>query len=81
MVKYQNQNSSDGFSTVTNQTSTSQTYSSLALERWFEVTLPLTFFTVIAAIYFYRKYVKHTEFKAGVIDTLPFYYKSCLGRS
>lgn len=76
VVKYQNQN--NDLSTVTNQTS-SQSYSGLALERWIEVTFPLTFLTVVAAVYFYRKYVKHTEFKAGIIDSLPFYYKSCLG--
>jgi hypothetical protein len=77
VVKFQNQNS-NGFSSLTNQTS-SQSYSGLALERWIEVTFPLTFITVIAAVFFYKKYVKHTEFKAGLIDSLPFYYKSCLG--
>jgi hypothetical protein len=73
VVKYQNGNNdlSNGF----NQTS-STSFSLVALERWLEVTFPLTLITIVVAVYFYKKYVKHAELKAGVIDSLPFYYKS-----
>jgi hypothetical protein len=53
VVKYQSSTDSNG--------TFDETYSPLAMQRWFEITLPLTLFTfIIAGLMLSQKQVKHT---------------------
>ena len=65
VVKYQNQSSSG------NGTS----FSPVAMWRWLQVTLPLTFITCIIAYYLYRKSIKRVEAVTGIAGALPLYHK------
>lgn len=49
VVKYQNQNQNSGNSTQDNQGTSNGSFSSIALQRWIEVTVPLTALTLLVA--------------------------------
>lgn len=67
-----NNNNSNGNSALSNQDSGNSTsFSNIALERWLEVTLPLTFVTIVLAIYLYRKSVKALAAAAKL--EIPYY--------
>ena len=63
IVKYQNPNN--------NSTSSGSYFSSLALQRWLEVTLPLTLITLTVAAYFLRRSIKRMKQEIGVTGVLP----------
>jgi hypothetical protein len=78
VVKYQNQNNNNS-SSSSNLTSSDlgsgngTSFSSVAMERWLEVTLPLTFVTVVIAVLLYRKSVKRMAAIAQV--EIPYFEK------
>lgn len=57
MVKYQDQDQNQGPSSV----SQNQSFSSLALKRWLQVTIPLTALTLLGAWSTYRLYTASTQ--------------------
>lgn len=77
VVKYQSQTGTSN-DTVLNQPN-STSFSSLAMERWLEVTLPLTVLTLGAAIYFFNRYVRKAKEEVGAALNLPMFYKTTLG--
>ena len=68
VVKYQEQNN--------NSTSTGGYFSSIALQRWLEVTLPLTVVTLAVAAFFLQRSIKRMKKVAGATDMLPLHEKS-----
>jgi hypothetical protein len=75
VVKYQNQNGS-GNSSSGNQLSNGS-FSNVALQRWLEVTLPLTLITIVGAVYFFKRAgdkVEGEEFQREDLELLPLYW-------
>jgi hypothetical protein len=72
VVQYQN-NSSNNNSAPGGDQRNSSSFSLLALERWLEVTLPLTLITLVLAYYFFKRSVKKVKDMAEIAETLPLY--------
>jgi hypothetical protein len=74
VVQYQN--NSNNNSAPGGGQGNSASFSLLALERWLEVTLPLTLITLVLAYYFFKRSVKEVRDMAEVAETLPLYVVS-----
>lgn len=76
VVHYGNQGS-NGNSTLTGgqEGNNATSFSPLALMRWLEVTIPLTFVTIVVAYYLYRKSLKRVEAITGHPGALPLFHK------
>jgi hypothetical protein len=70
VVQYQNNNNN---SAPGGNQRNSSSFSLLALERWLEVTLPLTLITLVLAYYFFKRSVKKVRDIAEIAETLPLY--------
>ena len=79
VVHYQNQsqdNSSSSSSSLNSHHSDGETsFSTIAMERWIEVTLPLTLVTVLIAWYLYHKSKQRIEKVTGISGALPLFRK------
>jgi hypothetical protein len=79
VVHYQNQsqnNNDSGSSTLNSTQSGGETsFSTIAMERWIEVTLPLTLVTVLIAWYLYHKSKQRIEKVTGISGALPLFHK------
>jgi len=73
VVQYQNNNNSNNNSAPGGNQRNSSSFSLLALERWLEVTLPLTLITLVLAYYFFKRSVKKVKDMAEIAETLPLY--------
>jgi hypothetical protein len=73
VVQYQNNNSNNNNSAPGGDQRNSSSFSLLALERWLEVTLPLTLITLVLAYYFFKRSVKKVKDMAEIAETLPLY--------
>jgi hypothetical protein len=73
VVQYQNNNNSNNNSAPGGNQRNSSSFSLLALERWLEVTLPLTLITLVLAYYFFKRSVKKVRDIAEIAETLPLY--------
>ncbi|RDW91278.1 hypothetical protein BP5796_02443 [Coleophoma crateriformis] len=71
VIKYQNQNDDSIVSESSESQQFKGAYSDIALQRWFEVTIPLTLVTLTLGYYFYRRASKKSK-----EDVLPFYSDS-----
>jgi hypothetical protein len=76
VVQYQNNNSSNNNSAPGGDQRNSTSFSLVALERWLEVTLPLTLITVVLAYYFFKRSIKKVRNMAKIAETLPLYVVS-----
>jgi hypothetical protein len=72
VVQYQN-NSNNNNSAPGGDQRNSTSFSLIALERWLEVTLPLTLITLVLAYYFFKRSVKKVRDMAEIAETLPLY--------
>jgi hypothetical protein len=78
VVHYGSQNNnSPANSTVANSQASNNitSFSSLAMERWIEVTLPLTLVTVLIAWWLYEKSKKRIQQITGFEGALPLHQK------
>ena len=75
VIQYQNNNNSNNNnnSTLGGDQKNGASFSLLALERWLEVTLPLTLITLVLAYYFFKRSVKKVKDMAEIAETLPLY--------
>ena len=71
VVKYQNQGGGGNSTSTDGQKGDGTSYSSVAMMRWLEVTIPLTFITVVVAYCWYRRTLKRMADVAGIAGALP----------
>lgn len=74
VIKYQNQGSSGNSTLPGPQEGDGTSFSSIAMMRWLEVTIPLTVLTIVVAYLWYRRTLKRVVDLAGMAD-LPLYHK------
>lgn len=71
VVKYQNQGGGGNSTSTDGQKGDGTSYSSVAMVRWLEVTIPLTFITIVVAYCWYRRTLKRMADVAGIAGALP----------